>query len=547
MKALIIVFITILVYISQSFSIGQEWVARYNGTANSADWGYAITSDLAGNIYVTGYSTGSGTGKDYRTIKYDIQGNVLWTQSFNGPANGGDYSNALFVDGAGNVYVTGRVDYGTPLSDIVTIKYNTNGVQQWMARYSGAANGVDEGKSIYVDASGNVYVGGKTFGTASSYDFIAIKYNSSGAEQWVSVYNGPGNNEDIVNSLAVDASGSVFLAGSSIGAGTGSDFAIVKFNSDGSNGWVKRHNGPANGGDAAVSVKIDGLGNIIGGGYTDKGVSSTRYDFIVVKYSTDGTEQWSKFYNGTGSVINDFLTAMTLDANNNIYVTGASGGFPSGFADSNYATIKYNSSGELQWVATYSGPNNSIDVSRAIFVDNSQNVYITGTSFGGSSDDYVSIKYNPNGTTAWIMSYNGPAGQSDYSTSIIADNSGNAFVTGRSMGSGTDFDYATIKYGDLVGINPVSANIPQSFNLYQNYPNPFNPTTKIRFDIPEKTNAGLVVYNNIGQLVVKEDLGNLSPGVYEYTLSAANLSSGVYFYTLNANQFIQTKKMILIK
>ncbi len=544
MKSLLIAFISIIVYISQSFSTGQEWVSRYNGTANSADWGYAVALDLSGNVYVTGYSTGSGTGKDCRTIKYNPAGDVLWTASFNGPVNGGDYSYAVFIDASGNVYITGRADYGTPLSDIITIKYNSDGVQQWLARYSGVSNGVDEGKSIQVDASGNVYVGGKTYVTGSTYDFIAIKYNSAGVQQWVSTYNGPGNNEDLVNSLAIDASGNVYVAGVSIGQNTGSDFTVVKYNSDGTESWVKRYNGTANGGDAAISVKVDASGNIYASGYTDRGAVS-RYDMITVKYNTSGSQQWMSFYTGNG-LIDDFATAMVLDANANVYVTGASASLTTSF-DSNYATVKYNSDGVQQWAVNYSGPNNSVDVARSIFVDNSQNVYITGTSSGATSDDYVSIKYNPNGTTAWIMSYNGPASSNDYSTSIVADNSGNAYVTGRSFGTSTDYDYATIKYGDLVGINPVSTLIPDRFNLYQNYPNPFNPNSKIKFDLPSSADVHLKIYNSAGMIIKEEAFGKLSPATYEYNFTASGISSGVYFYEISAGNYRDTKKMVLIK
>lgn len=545
MKSIIFIFVTLVVYTTASFSaIGQEWVARYNGAGNTADWGYAVVTDADGNVYVTGYSTGSGTGKDYRTIKYSPSGSVVWTATFNGPVNGGDYAYAIALDAAENVYVTGRVDYGTPLSDIVTIKYNSNGVQQWAARYTGAANGVDEGKCIHVDPLGNVYVGGKTFTVTDSYNFITIKYDAAGVEQWNATYNGPGNNEDLVYSLAVDNSGNVIVGGSSIGLNTGSDFAVVKYNSDGTLGWVKRHNGEANGGDAVVSVKADASGNIYAAGYSDRG-GSLKYDIMLAKYDAAGTQQYISYYNGAG-VADNFATAMVIDEAANVYITGASIS-ASSVRDSNYVTLKYNSAGTLLWYANYSGPNGSVDVSRSIFVDANHNVYITGTSSEVNSHDYVSVKYNPNGATEWIMSYNGPSGADDYSTSITADNEGNAYVTGRSIGSGTDFDYATIKYGDLVGVNQISTNIPNKFNLYQNYPNPFNPSTKIKFDLPENANVTLKVYNSAGMVVLNELLGDLSAASYEYNFNAANISSGIYFYEVNAGNFRNTKKMVLIK
>jgi serine protease AprX len=99
----------------------------------------------------------------------------------------------------------------------------------------------------------------------------------------------------------------------------------------------------------------------------------------------------------------------------------------------------------------------------------------------------------------------------------------------------------------LVGITPISGEIPDRFNLYTNYPNPFNPVTKIKFDIAKQTNAKLVVYDITGRVIetiVNELLG---AGRYEMAFDASHLSSGVYFYKLETNDYIETKKMLLVK
>ncbi len=547
MKTAIITIITIFVFISESFSsVGQVWANRYNGSGNSLDVSNAIAMDQTGNIYVTGYSTGITTSKDYKTIKYSPNGVLLWEASFSGPINGGDYSYALALDASGNVYVTGRVDYGAPTNtDIVTIKYNSLGVQQWFARYNGTYGIFEEGKVIQVDNSGNVYVGGRCLNSTSTSDFITIKYAPDGTQSWVAIYNGPGNNEDYITSLVLDNSGNVYIAGGSIGSNTGSDFVTIKYNTAGVQQWVKRYNSPTNGGDAAVGVKVDSQGNIITGGFTDMGPSES-YNFLTIKYDANGTIIWEKQYNGSSSTL-DLATCMTIDAADNIYLTGlTTNNTPFGL-DSNYVTIKYNSSGQLQWASFYNGPNNSVDISRSISVDNSLNVYISGSSKGIGSDDFVTIKYLPNGTASWILSYNGPGNGDDNSTSVVSDNLGNAFVTGRSMGSGTSYDYATIKYGDLVGINPVSNQVPDKFSLYQNYPNPFNPSTKIKFDLPEESKVVLKIFNTLGAEVYSENMGSLQPATYEYVYTASGLPSGIYFYSLQTNRLTETKKMILVK
>ncbi len=104
-----------------------------------------------------------------------------------------------------------------------------------------------------------------------------------------------------------------------------------------------------------------------------------------------------------------------------------------------------------------------------------------------------------------------------------------------------------------IGIEPISTEIPQKFELAQNYPNPFNPITKIRFSIPlsRGVSAGrgvlLKIYDVLGKEIAVLVKGELKPGIYEINWNAENLPSGVYFYTLITNEFTQTKKMVLVK
>ena len=89
--------------------------------------------------------------------------------------------------------------------------------------------------------------------------------------------------------------------------------------------------------------------------------------------------------------------------------------------------------------------------------------------------------------------------------------------------------------------------LPVEYKLNNNFPNPFNPSTKIIFEIPDISRVKLIVYNLLGQeislLVNKE----LSAGIYEYTWNASNFPSGIYIYRLIANEFVSTKKMVLVK
>ncbi|CAN5639462.1 hypothetical protein BH10BAC5_BH10BAC5_01450 [soil metagenome] len=104
-----------------------------------------------------------------------------------------------------------------------------------------------------------------------------------------------------------------------------------------------------------------------------------------------------------------------------------------------------------------------------------------------------------------------------------------------------------IKIGTVVGVNTISTNVPEKFNLSQNYPNPFNPTTKIKFDIAKASNVKITVYSSLGQEVAVLANGFLNAGFYETQLDAKSLSSGTYFYRIEAGEFIQTKKLTVVK
>lgn len=106
---------------------------------------------------------------------------------------------------------------------------NTQVSQQWLSSYNGPGNSGDQGSAVTIDASGNVYVTGSSSGSGTSNDYATIKYNSSGVQQWVARYNGPGNSNDAANSIAVDGSGNVYVTGYSTGSGTGLDYAAIKY------------------------------------------------------------------------------------------------------------------------------------------------------------------------------------------------------------------------------------------------------------------------------------------------------------------------------
>ena len=140
---------------------------------------------------------------------------------------------AMAVDAYGNVYVTGESSgsYSTSIG-YATIKYDTNGNELWAARYDGPARSLDFGRAMALDAYGNVYVTGTSGSYDTGTDYATIKYGTNGIERWVAGYNGSANSFDFAIAMAVDADGNVFVTGESAGYGTDTDYATIKYSQE---------------------------------------------------------------------------------------------------------------------------------------------------------------------------------------------------------------------------------------------------------------------------------------------------------------------------
>lgn len=423
----------------------ELWVSRYNGPADGNDWAKALVVDGFGNIYVTGESEGKTTGKDVATIKYNGKGNALWVKRYNGPVNGDDWGAFLAIDESGNVYLAGGSEgEGTGL-DYLTIKYTPSGEVIWMKRYNGSGNSSDRASALAIDDSGNVYLTGESEGEGSGFDYATVKYDKNGEIVWVRRYNGSENRNDCAYALAVDAYGNVYLTGYSYGGSTRSDYLTLKYNTSGDLLWVKRFDGSQNSVDRAYALAVGISGDVYVTGYSHG--DQTDKNILTIKYNSYGKLLWTKRYNGSANGL-DWTHALTLDSSGNVYVAGQSHGVVTG---SDFVTIKYNPSGDTLWVRIYEGPgnHNDWDLAHAIVVDDFGSIYVTGESQGTGTDlDYATIKYDLSGDLLWVRRYNQPS--IDNAFALAVDPSGNVYVTGFSYGPGTTSDYATIKYGQFI-------------------------------------------------------------------------------------------------
>lgn len=213
--------------IKYSSSGALLWVNRYGAELTTA--AKAIAVDNNGNVLVTGESIDNGGYSDYATIKYSNAGVSLWTNRYNGVGNKHDNASAIAVDGSGNVFVTGYSAGSGSGLDYATIKYSDDGVPLWTNRYNGPVNGGDTAEAIAVDGSGNVFVTGHSDGGGSSDDFATIAYSGDGVALWTNRYSGLGTRYDQARDIAVDHNGNVFVAGYSTGANTGQDYVTIKY------------------------------------------------------------------------------------------------------------------------------------------------------------------------------------------------------------------------------------------------------------------------------------------------------------------------------
>ena len=413
----------------------EAWVTLFCGPGGRDDSARDIAVDEAGNVYVAGDSqsdtTSTGIGDyDIVTIKYDSSGEEQWVARFDGPASGDDRVSAMALDGIGNTYVTGfSTGVGTG-SDCITISYNSSGKLRWFARYNSPESGGEQGTDITVDQAGNVFVS-----ALADHGFTTIMYDSTGIEQWVASLNNSGSPA----AIALDAAGNVLVTGY-MGRGIlNFDMTTVKYSQTGEELWVASYTGPAHDRDLAEAIDSDAQGNVY---VTGRSMGrDTEMDIITIRYNcSTGDEEWVERFDRNGS---DGGNALIVDDSAGIvYVAGYSGGIP------NYTTIAYSLAGEQKWVAFYDYLESVSDYANAVSLDESGNIYVTGCSTGAYCSfcgDYATIMYNPSGVQKWAARYSSPGNFDDEANAIAVDAAGSVYITGYV----NDLRYnniATIKY-----------------------------------------------------------------------------------------------------
>lgn len=372
-----------------------------------------------------------------------------WVRKFVG--SGSDNAAGIAADRLGNVYICGNNNWGLSTSDIYTIRYNSSGTQTSGILYNSPYNNADEARAIATDASSNVYVAGKASVSSATSDVVIIKYNSSAVQQWVTIFNTPQNYIDDATAMAVDGSGNVYITGSVVKVNAFEyDYLTAKFNASGVLQWYALYNGTANGVDIASDIAVDASGNVyvtgLSAGLVKRplGNINTGYDYATIKYDANGNELWVRRYNYANG--NDEAKALALDASGNVYITGSSPASSSGNLDC--ATIKYATDGTQQWVQRFAGAAGQNDAGNDLAVDGSGYVYVAGYSYNSTGrGDLLALKYATDGTPQWTRLYSGGSNTHNIGKKMGLDAYANMYIALESSVPGvTASDFITVKY-----------------------------------------------------------------------------------------------------
>lgn len=432
------------------FSIGffaqnLQWAKSMSGSG--IDEGMSVVTDGSGNIYTTGIFNGTvdfdpGVGtynltsvgiSDIFISKVDGAGNFVWAKSIG--STDYDYGNAITLDAAGNVLVTGYFSFTADFDpgpgvynlsvvsqyDVFILKLDTSGNFIWAKSFGGTS--LDEGMSIATDATGNVYTTGGFLGSVDFDPSAAIFSVNGGGSQcaFISKLDPSGNfvfaksmtgTGGMGRGLTIDAAGNIYSTGNFNGtvdfdpdAGVANlsvvganDIYVSKLNSLGNFVWAKSIGSTT--WDYGYAIEVDGAGNVYTTGTYgavadfDPGIGISNLtnaggnDIFVLKLDGSGNYIWAK---GIGSSGGDFGSSIKLDGSGNLYVAGsfaATVDFNPGAATNNLISnggddayiLKLDGNGNYIWAQNIGSTN--MDRYRDIAVDGGNNLCTTGGFFG---------------------------------------------------------------------------------------------------------------------------------------------------------------------
>lgn len=415
--------------------VEETWVARYDGPStlglSPSDW----VNDLEvsdGYVYVTGYES-AFFGSAYATVKYDDTGQEIWVQRLDDGQS--QHAEALAVDAAGNVYVTGWQKQFSAGIDAVTLKYGPDGDVLW-ERHFASPGGNNQPNDMALDASGNLYVAGASWVTAQQdFDMLLLKYDSDGNLLWDRTLDNGDGQLDSAYRVVIDSAGNAILAGY-----TEPNAYLAKYSPTGDLLWDREKAGFSTN-DEWKEVEVDAAGNIyVLGEISPPGQSNHLW---TAKYDPDGNIVWERSYTGTQSFA-CYAGGVALMPDGGVVISGQSWDLPNNI---NIVTIRYGPDGTELWQRLENGgyAHASGD---DVAVDAEGRVYVTGYGYDFSFwEDIITLSYTPDGDLRWTEIYAGlEPDQSDYPQVMALDEASNVFIAASSWDPATSNDFTTIRY-----------------------------------------------------------------------------------------------------
>ena len=369
-----------------------KWIQRFNGPGNSIDQISSAVLDESENSYVTGQTTDSLNTLNITTAKYDSSGNLLWMKFFKRAEYTSGFGHAIDIDNVGNIITAGFVRNNAGTFDIVIVKYSNSGNEISSVIYNGLGNGDDYPVSIKADSENNIVLSGTTKSISGGSNILIKKYSSSLLTPlWEEQYNGSENSDDKAAAMILDSLDNIYFCGSMINTGSSSDYYYTKLNSAGIYQWGGIHNGTGNSIDIPSSLDLDNVGNLLITGFSRNSTVIGSEDILTLKINETGNLLWARRFNGSGNGT-DQGNDIETDKSGNVYIGGAS---DRGNVQLTYSLIKYNHEGIFQWFTGYSLNKIPEDFIYDITVDDDNNIFVTGVSIDTVNDyDIVTIKYS---------------------------------------------------------------------------------------------------------------------------------------------------------